>query len=176
MSRSILSSVAALALAALPVAGAAATCFTPAETTAVHVRILQSELMVAALACRDSNPELAMISKYNAFVNRHSVGLVSQNRVLERHFEKHYGKQSKRRMDTLLTAIANDASKRSMTPDFCGGSSDLFGLISTMEWPQLVRLSSERANGSDTVVTRCTAAGAGAPSEVATTAQPGTRR
>lgn len=132
-----------------------AACYTPAEAQAVQVRILQSELMVAALACRDSNPELAMITKYNAFVNRHSTGLVSQNRVLERHFDRHYGAQGKRRMDALLTALANDASKRSMTSDFCGSSASLFGAISVMEWPQLMRLAGERATGDTSEM--CTA-------------------
>jgi hypothetical protein len=145
--RRILSSFAALAVAALPVSQAWSACYSPAETQAVQVRMLQSELMVAALACRDSNPELAMITKYNAFVNRHSTGLVSQTRVLERHFDRHFGPQGKRRMDTLLTAIANDASKRSMTSDFCGSASSLFGAISVMEWPQLLRLAGDRANG-----------------------------
>ena len=147
MKRRILSSLAALAVAMTPVSQAWAACYTPAETLAVQVRMLQSELMVAALACRDSNPELGMISKYNAFVNRHSTGLVSQNRVLERHFDRHFGAQGKRRMDTLLTAIANDASKRSMTNDFCGTAAGLFGAISVMEWPQLIRLAGDRANG-----------------------------
>lgn len=151
--------MAALALAALPVAEAAAACYTPAEATAIHVRMLQSELMVAALACRDSNPELGMISQYNAFVNRHSARLVGENRILERHFDKHFGAQGKRRMDTLLTALANDASKRSMTADFCHGAASLFGVISVMEWPQLVRLSSERAdgNGDGAALATCTA-------------------
>lgn len=160
MSRTILSTVAAVAMAALPAAQAAAACYTPAEATAIHVRMLQSELMVAALACRESNPELGMISKYNAFVNRHSVGLVGQNRLLERHFERHYGKQSRNRMDSLLTAIANDASKRSMTNDFCRASGTLFGLISAMEWPQVMNFSSERANGSGAAIAACTATNA----------------
>lgn len=164
MTRKLLLSVAALALAAVPAAQAAAACYTPAEATAIHIRMLQSELMVAALACRDSNPELGMISKYNAFIHRHSAGLVGQNRVLERHFEKHYGKQSKRRMDTLLTALANDASKRSMTGDFCRGAATLFGEISSLEWQQVVSLSADRANGSAPVATCTATTGMGAGS------------
>lgn len=157
--RRVLSSAAALTMAVLPVAEAAAACYTPAEATAIHVRMLQSELMVAALACRESNPELGMISQYNAFVNRHSAGLVGQNRVLERHFDKNYGggAQAKRRMDALLTALANDASKRSMVADFCGGAAGLFGLISLMEWPQVVNFSTERANGHGAAMATCTA-------------------
>jgi len=159
VTRRILSSLAALAVAVLPVSEAWSACYSPTEATAVHMRMLQSELMVAALACRDSNPELAMITKYNAFVNRHSTGLVSQNRVLERHFDRNYGPQGKRRMDTLLTALANDASKRSMTSDFCGGAASLFGMISVMEWPQLLRFAGERANGSTEAIASCAATG-----------------
>lgn len=159
MIRRVLSSAAALAMAVLPVAEAAAACYTPAETTAIHVRMLQSELMVAALACRESNPELGMISQYNAFVNRHSTGLVGQNRILERHFDKNYGggSHAKRRMDALLTALANDASKRSMVVDFCGGAASLFGVISMMEWPQVVNFSTDRANGHGAAMAACTA-------------------
>jgi hypothetical protein len=159
VNRRIVSSLAALAVAALPVSQAWSACYTPGEATAVHMRMLQSELMVAALACRDSNPELGMITKYNAFVNRHSTGLVTQSRVLERHFDRHYGPQAKRRMDVLLTALANDASKRSMTADFCGGAASLFGMISVMEWPQLLRLAGERANGSSEALASCAATG-----------------
>lgn len=157
--RKMLSSAAALVLAAVPIAQAAAACYTPAEATAIHIRMLQSELMVAALACRESNPELGMISQYNAFVSRHSAGLVGQNRILERHFDKNYGggSQAKRRMDALLTALANDASKRSMVADFCGGAAGLFGLISMMEWPQVVNFSTERANGHGAATATCAA-------------------
>ncbi len=160
--RRILWSAAAIAAVVLPAAGAVAACYTPAEATAVHVRMLQSELMVAALACRDSNPELGMIDKYNGFVRRNSTGLVNQNRVLERHFDKHYGggTPAKRRMDTLFTAIANDASKRSMTSNFCHGAASLFSEIATLEWSQVVTLSADRANGNGTPVATCTSDGA----------------
>jgi len=159
VTRRSLWSLAAIAAAALPAAGAVAACYTPPEVTAVHIRMLQSELMVAALACRDSNPELGMITQYNSFVKRHNPGLVGQNRVLERHFDRHYGggNPAKRRMDALLTAIANDASKRSMTANFCNGAASLFGEIAKLEWPQVVTFSADRANGNGAALESCTA-------------------
>lgn len=154
--RRILWSVAAIAAVALPAAGALAACYTPAEATAVHVRMLQSELMVAALACRESNPELGMIDKYNGFVQRHSDGLVSHSRVLQSHFQTRYGAQHKRQLDVFVTALANDASKRSMTEKFCDRAATLFGEISVLERPDLARFSNARAASNGAPVAACT--------------------
>ena len=154
--RRVLWSLAAIAAAAIPAASAWAACYSPAEATAVHVRMLQSELMVAALACRESNPELGMIDKYNRFVQLHSDGLVSHSRVLQSHFQTRYGAQHRRQMDTFVTALANDASKRSMTEKFCDRAAGLFGEISALERRDLGRFSTARAAANGSPVATCT--------------------
>src|SRR5689334_22340965 len=130
--RRVLTSLTALTFALAPLAEAgAANCYGPAEATAVQVRMLQSELMVGALACRDSNPELGMIEQYNAFIRRLGDRLVSHSKVLQEHFHKQYGAASKQHMDTFVTALANDASTRSMTaPNYCHGAAELFRNVS----------------------------------------------
>ncbi len=142
-----LSALTAATLAVAPVAEAyAASCYSPAETTAVHVRMLQSELMVAALACRDSNPELGMVAQYNDFVRRLSDRLVSHSKVLQAHFQKAFGSDGMRRLEAFVTALANDASKRSMTSaSYCQSASVLFHDVSMLERPDLERFSTTHA-------------------------------
>jgi hypothetical protein len=157
--RRLLSSLAALAVAALPLSQAQGACYTAVEATAIHVRMLQSELMVAALACRESNPELAMIQQYNAFVNRHGDWLVSHSRILQAHFQKHYGAQHRGHMDKFVTALANDASKRSMTEKFCDGAAGLFREVINLDRRDLERVSTVRAGLSGAPVAQCTSDG-----------------
>src|SRR5882757_3467924 len=142
-----LTSLTALTLALASISGAgAANCYGPAEATAVQVRMLQSELMVGALACRDSNPELGMIEQYNAFIHRLGDRLVSHSKILQAHFLKQYGPASKRQMDTFVTALANDASTRSMTaPNYCHGAAELFHNVGVLEKRDLEKFSAARA-------------------------------
>ncbi|MBM3539421.1 MAG: hypothetical protein FJX55_16535 [Alphaproteobacteria bacterium] len=154
--RRIRSSLAALAVAALPLSQAWGACYTAVEATAVHVKMLQYDLMVGALACRDINPELGMMQQYNAFITRNSDWLVGHSRILQGHFQKHYGPQHKRHLDTLVTALANDASKRSMTDRFCDSAATLFREVSNLDRRGLDAVSNTRASLSSTSITQCT--------------------
>lgn len=159
MIRTLSSALAAASLAAAPVAEAyAASCYGPAESTAVHVRMLQSELMVAALSCRDSNPELGMVAQYNDFVRRLSDRLVSHSKVLQAHFQKAFGADGHRRLEAFVTALANDASKRSMTSaGYCQTAAVLFHDVSTLERRDLERFSAHRAAEVGMPVATCAA-------------------
>jgi len=159
MRRVLLASVAVLGFAAGAATGAnAASCYGPAETTAVQVRMLQSELMVAALACRDSNPELGMVAKYNDFIHRLGDKLIRHSKILQAHFSKQYGPSSKRELESFVTALANDASKRSMTSaTYCQNAAELFGHVSTLEQRELERFSATRAAEVGMPVASCAA-------------------
>lgn len=139
----------------------AAACYTPAETVAVEVRMLQSELMVGALACRDSNPELGMIAQYNDFVHRLSRQLVRHSKVLQAHFRRAYGASAMTRLEAFQTALANDASKRSMTSSgYCHSAATLFQRVSGIKQTDLERFSAERAHEVGLPVKVCTATAA----------------
>ena len=168
MKRRLLSTLAALAVAAAPLSQSWAACYTAVEATAAHVKMLQYELMVGALACRESNPELGMMQQYNAFVSRNSDWLVSHGRILQSHFEKNYGAQHKRQLDTLVTALANDASKRSMTDKYCDNAAGLFREVSSLDRRGLDILSNSRASLASTPITQCTSDSPGPRSGVAT--------
>ncbi len=120
--------------------------------------MLQSELMVAALACRDSNPELGMVAQYNDFVHRLSDRLVSHSKVLQAHFQKAFGADGRRRLEAFVTALANDASKRSMTSvGYCQSAATLFREVSGLERRDLERFSARRAGELGTPIATCAA-------------------
>ena len=160
----------ALTIGLSPAAQAAA-CYDAAETSAVHVRMLQSELMVAALACRDSNPELRMIDQYNGFIRRFNPQLASHSKVLQAHFQKDFGKDYQRWLDGFITALANDASKHSMVGGYCEDASKLFVSVTGLPGTGLEKLSAERAHVNGTPIVSCTADGA-ARSAVPAAAKP----
>lgn len=162
MIRTVASWLLAGGMALSPVLEArAATCYTPAETSAVEVRMLQSELMVAALACRDSNPELGMVGEYNEFIHRLSPQLVRHSKVLQAHFRRAYGAASKTHLEAFETALANDASKRSMTSaGYCHSAAVLFHEVSALKRTDLERFSATHAKEVGLPVRACTATAA----------------
>lgn len=77
------------------------------ETDAVNVRILQSEMMVAALSCN-------MRNSYNTMVVRYQGELVAHGRVLKAMFRRDHGNSAQKELDGFVTQLANDASIRSI--------------------------------------------------------------
>jgi hypothetical protein len=158
MMRSVAACAVALSVAAGSVAVRAADCYSPAERSAVEVRMLQSELMVAALACRDSNPELGMIAGYNDFVKRLSDRLVHNSKLLQAHFKKEYGASGEHRFEAFETELANAASKRSMaSSSYCQSSAVLFREIAVLQARDLEQYSAQHATGLGLPVETCTA-------------------
>jgi len=108
-----------------------------AADAAVRVRVLQTELMVAALSCRGQlNPEYP--SYYNKFVQKFAPELARHAKVLKEHFVGIYGSDALAEMDRFVTRIANDASHRSMAAsDFCAASAPLFASTLSAELEDL---------------------------------------
>ncbi len=172
MRRILLTSAAVLAVAVGAAGANAAACYGPAETTAVQVRMLQSELMVAALACRDSNPELGMIAQYNSFMHRVGDRLVRHSKVLQAYFSKHYGAASRKELESFVTALANDASKRSMSSaSYCQNAAELFSHVSALEQRDLERFSAARAAEIGMPVSSCASEVTARPAAKKTSAQ-----
>ena len=164
MVRAVASWVVAWGMALTPITNAyAAACYTPSEMTAVEVRMLQSELMVAALACRDSNPELGMVAQYNDFTHRLSDRLVRESKVLQAHFRRAYGAAGVSRFAAFETALANDASKRSMvSAGYCQQAATLFREAATVQHGNLDQFAAARAMELGLPVRACTATAAAA--------------
>lgn len=96
-----------------------ARCAGAADVDAFAIRDLQSQLMVAGLACGQS--EL-----YAAFVARHKVGLGRAGRRLIEYFHSNAG--GIRDLDTHVTRAANAASRRYSEgrSTYCAQTAQLF--------------------------------------------------
>jgi hypothetical protein len=102
----------------------AQTCAMPEDETALQVRVLQTELMVAALSCQQHDP-------YNAFVTRFQPSLAVQGKALKSYFKRVYGGGSTAELDQFVTRLANEASLRVMRNlgGFCTESKALFTAV-----------------------------------------------
>ncbi|MDP6351511.1 MAG: hypothetical protein QF926_02440 [Alphaproteobacteria bacterium] len=101
-------------------AAQAAACASPVEQTALETRILQSELMVAALSCGKRD-------LYNGFVEKFKPVLVDRGTTLRMLFHRRHAGGAKRELDSFITRMANAASQRSFDhPEgFCGRATRL---------------------------------------------------
>ena len=110
-------------------AAAAPACFSKQEQRAHLVRQLQTELMVAALSCK--NQALDLRGRYTAFVSKHGSKLAENADTLRSYFVRAHGKGSHmRQFDAYITALANEASKRSMGLDsFCEDIQPVFDKV-----------------------------------------------
>lgn len=99
----------------------AETCSRPADQMALNTRVLQTELMVGALACRHQQ-------LYNKFVTRYRSELIEQGQSLREMFDRRHGRAGSVRMNALVTQLANEASQRSVAQryGFCRQSAVLF--------------------------------------------------
>lgn len=98
----------ALSLALIvPNLAAAAVCAVPADENALQVRMLQNELMVAALTCNQR-------AAYNGFIMRFKPQLGAEGKHLQTFFKQKYGSGSTRALNGFITRIANESSHRGM--------------------------------------------------------------
>lgn len=108
--------------AVVPAADAArAPDMKPHEETALRVRVLQSNLMVAALTCK-------MEGAYNATVTKFRSELTHHGRTLRGYFDRAYGSKGVSKLDNLVTQLANDAASRSnkQRRQFCTSARRVF--------------------------------------------------
>ncbi len=94
------------------------------ERAAVNARLLQTEMMVAALTC-DLRPQ------YNRAVKTYRKDLVRHGKVLRKMFRRDHGASAQRRLDKYITQLANDASARSNgdRASYCRTATALFAEV-----------------------------------------------
>lgn len=99
----------------------ATKCAQPKEQEALNTRVLQTELMVAALSC--NNQPL-----YNAFVTKFQKQLVSNGHSLRSFYEREHGTNGPTQLNAMVTRVANEASQVSNDQHigFCYQASLLF--------------------------------------------------
>lgn len=131
--------VAVLAAGAVGVAEAA-PCIRLADEPVLNTRVMQTELMVAALSCDQRE-------SYNQMVRRFEPELVEKGRSLKRLFEKVYGRGAHNQLNKYVTQLANEASQRSASEGrgFCAAMATIFERIQEMDGAQFA----DYAGGAD---------------------------
>ena len=78
----------------------------PVDRAAFRVRVLQSDMMVAALSCN-------LRDNYNQAIRLFQSELVLHGRHLRAYFDRVHGRNGQRELDRFVTAMANEAASRS---------------------------------------------------------------
>lgn len=129
--RAVLSSLAAALLGVCLVSPASAAaakakpqtpaCTSERDIAALNTRVLQTELMVAALTCDER-------VRYNTFATTYQSILVQRSQTLQEMFRRNYGGQGMDRLNSFITKIANDSSKESREKgdEYCTFAAELF--------------------------------------------------
>ena len=112
----------------------ASNCAYNAEQKSLHMRALQSELIVAALACSKKQD-------YNHYVTQFSKDLQWQGKQLKSYFQRSYGSTSERQLNQFVTQMANQASRLSLAKtrdDYCEQAGKLYSVINNARPWQVV--------------------------------------
>ena len=149
---SALSVVAVLATTVPSAALAAQPCATPRERSGLELRVLQSELMVAALTCGQRK-------HYNTFVSTFKPQIKKQSANLKAYFKKAYGAGATQKLNKLITRLANQASQRSLsqpTSKFCATMEARFEKVLSTQPAQLISLAQSSPTANAHGVHSCT--------------------
>ena len=133
-----------------PLPSIAVECRSAADADAVHMRSLQSELMVAALSCR-AKP------LYNDFARRFEPVLVESGRRLRTMFRRDHAADDIGALDRFITLLANDASARviAIGKGYCQLSVALYEEVMTLPSKALAGYSYQRTFNSHAVPDTC---------------------
>ena len=125
---------------------AKSSCATDEEIKALNARVLQSDLMVAALSCKQQ-------PSYNAFVKKYQSELIRRSSSVQGYFKRVYGKSSEYQLNRFITNVANDSSTTSLRineSSFCGSAKDTFSKVlasSSRDLTPLVALDMSNRHG-----------------------------
>lgn len=96
------------------------------DQTVMHVRRLQTQLMVGALSC--GRPR--MQHNYNSFVSKFDRALKANGQQLKSYFVSRFGARGIAEMDAFLTKLSNELSLVSMRhSEFCERTDGLFDTV-----------------------------------------------
>lgn len=118
--------------------GKAPFCASDRDIAALNTRVLQTELMVAALSCGEKQ-------RYNNFVNTYQTVLTERGRALQALFKRAHGAQGTRRMDAFVTKMANDSSQqvREKGDEYCVFAAELFEEVLAAKPADINRVASK---------------------------------
>lgn len=131
-------------------AWARSACATPEDEITLNSRVLQTELMVAALSCGEQQ-------RYNAFVNAFKSELSQRGQLLRAYFKRVHGASGENRMNAFVTKLANDAAQRTANgPDaYCHAAARLFSEVLASSPRDLPRIAAKPEISSRHGYVRC---------------------
>lgn len=101
------------------------SCATPQEKAALNTRVLQSEMMIAALSCSAYND-------YNSFVTKYRSQLLQHSENLRTYFQRNYGENSHKRLNAFVTKLANSASQKSLNDSYMEYCTNIYGFFDAL--------------------------------------------
>jgi hypothetical protein len=140
----------------------AAECALTNEAGALRTRVIQSQAMVAALACGEE-------SRYNVFVVKFQKQLVAEGNTLRQFFSRAYGKNATAKLNEFVTAMANRESSLSVADraTYCLRAAELFDGLTAIRPENLADLvgawPSSDGHGYDVCVRRAQTTAATVP-------------
>lgn len=99
------------------------------DVVALNMRVLQTELMVAALSCGEKE-------RYNDFVVQHQSELVRGGKNLRGFFTRVHKGKSQKALNNFVTLLANEASERSLyvgRGKYCADTAALFDQVRAVQ-------------------------------------------
>lgn len=130
---------------------AAGLCADNSARVGLEMRVLQSELMVAALTCGQR-------SDYNAFVTAFKPQIKKHSANLKAFFHQAYGEKATVKLNRMVTRLANQASQRSVTQPtsaFCAQSKMRFAKVLAAAPDQLTRIAHTNPAAGDHGIRTC---------------------
>lgn len=105
-----------------------AACARSTELSGLQARVLQTELMVAALSCDEA-------ARYNSFVNRFRNELMVESKRMQGYFSRVHGGRAGKVINAFVTELANNSSQRSLTESasFCPHAAALLDEVLKIE-------------------------------------------
>lgn len=112
---------AALAEEATEEGGSSEFCASENDLAALNARVLQTELMVAALSCDERE-------RYNNFITAYRSVLTERSQALQGMFKRAYGGEGTDRLNSFVTRMANNSSQQvnDRGNDYCTYAGELF--------------------------------------------------
>jgi hypothetical protein len=145
--------LAAAAFAAMPLAGAVAAdrhCATPLDQEAETAIQLQTDIMVASSACRQTT--------YEEFRYRNKDAIIHYQNTMIAHFRRAGSRRADKEFETWITHLANQAAlKEGNVPiaQFCAQAAPLLKLASTLDTKALHDYAVAHAMQVDGIGPKC---------------------
>ncbi len=113
-------------------------CASESDLAALNARVLQTELMVAALSCNERQ-------RYNNFITSYQSVLTSRSQALQGMFKRAHGAQGTNRLNAFVTKMANDSSQqvREKGDGYCAYAGELFDEVLAANPSDINRVTSK---------------------------------